>query len=123
MSATIVNKNRKRQLAGFIDNNHSVMNEFYEITNKELSDAKMLKEMRRLIESDQDFYDPYLVISDILFLQDKDEEAQSIVKNAYERAVARISDAQGRWPRVMPWGFLENRHLMTGLTQHNKSSL
>ena len=115
MFATITNKNCKRQITEFIDDDHSVRDKFYYIMGKNLSESKMLTEMRKLIEIDEDFYDPYLAMADILFSQGKSEEAQALAKNAYERAVARIADSKGQWPKVMRWGFLENRHLMRAL--------
>jgi len=115
MSTSICNKNRKRQMAEFIDKNREVMYRYYEITEDKLSDEQLIAEMKKLIECDKDFYDPYLVISDVLLWQGKKSEAQIFCKEAYQRAVDWIADSKGRWPKFMPWGFLENRHLMRAL--------
>ena len=48
----------------------------------------------------------------------KKQEARIFYKEAYERAVKRIADSQGRWPKFMSWGFLKNRHLMRALESY-----
>lgn len=115
MPTLISNKNRKRQIAEFIDKDREVMYQYYDITEGKLSDEQLISEMKKLIESDKDFYDPYLVIADVLSMQGKETQAQIFYKDAYQRASERITDSQGRWPKFMSWGFLENRHLMRSL--------
>lgn len=115
MFTIITNKNRKKQIAEFIDKDRKVMYQYYDITEDKLSDEQLISEMKKLIEIDKDFYDPYLVIADVLFWQGKESEAQKFYKDAYQRAVERIVDSKGRWPKSMCWGFLENRHLMRAL--------
>lgn len=114
----ITNDKQKRQNKFFVDEDHEVMSKFYEIIESGISATKMIQEMKRLIEKDADFYDPYLVIADILFSQGKDAKGSQILQDAYERAVTRISDSKGRWPKEMVWGFLENRHLMRAIEQY-----
>src|SRR5579872_5994336 len=111
----IINEKRKRQIDEFIDKDHEVMNEFYEILDSCISDKQMLKEMRRLVKMDPNFYDPYLTASDILFSMGQDMEAEAILHEAYCRALLTIVDLKGRWPKEMFWGFLENRHIMRAL--------
>jgi tetratricopeptide (TPR) repeat protein len=113
-----LNKKRKRQIIEFIDKKRDVMNEYYDIINKNLSDEKLIAEMKKLIVIDKDFYDPYLIIAEILFYNEKKQAAQAFLKDAYERAVKRISDSQGQWPNIMSWGCLENRHLMRALENY-----
>lgn len=108
----ITNPKRKKQINEFIDDDHRVMHEFYDLTESDIPAKKLFKEMQRLIEEDKDFYDPYLIVADMLFTKGKDEKGSAILKEAYERAVMRIADSKGRWPKEMAWGFLENRHLM-----------
>lgn len=115
MPTAISNKSSKRQIAEFIDKDREVMYRYYEITEDKLADKQLISKMKKLIESDRDFYDPYLVIADVLFGQGKETEAQSFYKDAYRRATERITDSRGRWPKFMSWGYLENRHLMRAL--------
>ncbi len=99
----------------FIDKDHKVMNKYYDIMDKDLSDQKLISEMRKLIAIDEDFYDPYLIIVETLSCDGKYKEAKAILKDVYERAAKRITDSRGRWPKIMSWGFLENRHIMRTL--------
>jgi len=99
----------------FIDYDHAVMREYYDIIEQDIPASTLLQKMQRLMQADENFYDPFLISAEILFAQGKTEEAQAIAKDAYERAVARIVDSKGRWPKFMRWGFLENRHLMRAL--------
>lgn len=114
----ITNKSRKKQIDIFVDKDHSVMGEFYEICEQGFSINKLLKEMYRLLEIDEEFCDPYLTIAEILFYKGKNQEADEILRTAYERAVVTIADSKGRWPKEMPWGYLENRHLMRAIEEY-----
>jgi len=115
MTNLIINKNRKKQIVEFIDKNRKAMSKYYDIMDRNLSDKELITEMRKLIKIDEDFYDSYLVIADIFFYNGKDQEAQALVKNAYELALKRISDSNGRWPKVISWGYVQNRHIMRAL--------
>lgn len=115
MFTIITNEKRKKQINEFLDEDHSVMDKYYEFLDKDLPDKQYIAQMRKLIEIDKDFYDPYLIIADILSYDGKKQEARILIKEAYERAVKRIADSQGRWPKIMSWGFLKNRHLMRAL--------
>lgn len=111
----ITNPKRKKRISHFIDKNHEVMHEFYELTEEEMADKKLLKEMRRLIEEDPDFYDSYLLAADFLIWSGQKEEVYKLAYKAYERAVKKIADSEGQWPEEMLWGYLENRHLMRAI--------
>ena len=115
---TVTNPRRKKQIMEFIDKDHDVMSEYYELMERDMSAEKLLKEMKRLIAEDNDFYDPYLVVADILFRTGKTDQANEILKEAYERAMRRIVDAEGRWPKEMPWGWMENRHIMRAIERY-----
>jgi tetratricopeptide (TPR) repeat protein len=113
----IINEKRKKQIDEFIDKDHAVMEDYYEIVCSKVPDGQMLKKMCTLIKADPDFYDPYLMVSDLLFSKGKKKEAEVILQEAYERALLTIVDAKGRWPKQMAWGFLENRHVMRAIEQ------
>jgi len=108
----ITNPQQKKQIEEFVDKDHTVMDKYYEIIDSNVSQAKVMKAMRKFMELDPDFYDPFHIVVDRLFERGKKVEATAILKYAYERAIMRIVDARGQWPKVMRWGFLENRHLM-----------
>lgn len=52
----------------FIDKDHPVMEEYYELIDRYgESDPKSLKtQVRKLIEQDPDFLDPYIILFEIL---------------------------------------------------------
>ncbi len=114
----ITNPKRKKQIEEFIDHDHRVMDEYYNLTERNIGERKMEQEMRRLIEVDPEFYDPYQIILDLLIAKGKEKEAESLLAEVYESAVKRIADDKGRWPKRMEWGFLENRHLMRLIERH-----
>jgi tetratricopeptide (TPR) repeat protein len=106
---------RKRQIDVFVDKDHEVTPDFYSVFEESLPAEKVATEMRKLIVEDPDFLNSYLALSHALVAMNKDEEAEAILKEAYERALVVISDAKGRWPREMSWRFLENRHIMRAI--------
>ncbi len=112
------NRQRRRQLKEFADKPHQAMHEFYDFMETVESDDQIKRKMRALIKKDPDFYDPYLQLADVLIDEDREHEAGKLIRQAYERAVLRIADSQGRWPQQMMWGWLENRHLMRALQRY-----
>jgi len=117
----IKNPRRKKQIEKFIDKDHKVMRKYYNFIDSVIFENELEKEMRRLIEEDKDFYDSYIMVADILFLDEKEKEGMATLRNAYKRAVMRIADSQGRWPKEMKWGFLQNRHLMRIIERYGLS--
>ena len=91
------------------------MGEYYGLLDRKLSPRRLKSEMKKLIEIDPLFLDPYLVVADILMAEGKEKEAKALLKNAYEKAMRRIVDKDGNWPKVMGWGWLDNRHLIRAI--------
>ncbi len=108
----ITNANRKKPIEEFIDENHAVINEYSAIYDRDMSREETVTLMRKLIKKDPDFFDSYHTIIEALFEEDKIQEAITLLKEAYQRALTRIVDKKGRWPKRMEWGWRENRHLM-----------
>jgi len=115
---TVKEKKSSRQKAFFVDEDRDAMYRFYESVEKRVSESALLKRMQKLIEEDPDFYDSYITASEILYGQKKNDQADALMREGYERAVARISDAKGRWPKEILWGYLENRHLMRMIEEY-----
>jgi tetratricopeptide (TPR) repeat protein len=100
----------------FVDKDREARSEFYEILDGEPASKKsMIKKMRRLIDTDPDFLDPYLLIHEILLGRRDIEEADALLDNAYSRAIKLITNKKGEWPDRLEWGFLENRHIIRTL--------
>lgn len=108
----ITNPRRKKRIVEFVDKNHKVMSEYYDWLESATSEAQLKRGMEKMIVSDPDFYDPYLVVADLEIEDGHNERGRQLIHEAYERAVKRIADAHGDWPKWMLWGWLENRHLM-----------
>ncbi|MBU0460844.1 MAG: hypothetical protein KJ597_05375 [Nanoarchaeota archaeon] len=109
---TVINSRRKKQIEDFFDKERSVMHNYYDLLERKLSSKQLKIEMERLIKVDPDFYDSYIILADILKHQGKIKEARKFLKTAYERALKRIVDESGNFPKKIEWGWLENRHLV-----------
>lgn len=112
MQTKITNPGRKKRLEEFHDQDHPVMERYYDLLDQEISTVRMRTEMEGLIQEDPDFYDPYLILADMLKKQRRNREASVLLYTAYERALKRIVDKDGNFPKELPWGWLENRHLI-----------
>ena len=65
-----------------------------------------------MIKKDPDFLDTYLLLYSILQKENKLEEAELVLDDAYNRAINLIMDKNGNWPDVLEWGWMENRHVI-----------
>ena len=103
-----------KNLREFVDKDHRVMSDFYDICERynERNKALVKKELKELIEEDPDFLDPYLFLYQILEDEGDLNRAEKILNEAYRRAIALITDKDGSWPDVLEWGWLENRHII-----------
>jgi tetratricopeptide (TPR) repeat protein len=107
------NSKRKEQIKEFIDENRpETMDKYYDLIESETDTQKFKKEMESLIQSDPDFFDPYQAVADILIEDEKYFEADRLLKEGFKKAMMRITDYQGRWPKNICWHFMENRHLV-----------
>ena len=68
--------------------------------------------LRQMIAQDPDFYDSYLMLRDLLQKKGRRAEGEQLLETAYQRALARVTAKNGRWPTTMEWGWLENRHII-----------
>lgn len=103
----------------FIARDTLVSEEFYTLGEQYESGRgipKVLESgLRKLIARDPDFYDPYLMLRDLLGNTGREAEGEALLAEAYRRAIARITDADGAWPASLQWGWIENRHLIRTL--------
>lgn len=109
------NPNREKQINEFIDKEHKVMTNYYSVLENNLRPGQTKSQMRKFIEKDPDFLDPYLVLADLLYEDEEYIEGDELLRTAFTRALKRIVDKDGNWPKFLPWGFLENRHLIRAI--------
>ena len=114
----ITNPHRRKQIEEFADKDHAVMHEFYDIIETVTDHKKLKAAMQRLVQEDPLFFDSYIVLAEMLLFEGKDKESKQLIKDAYEKAVLQIADKEGNWPKDMPWGWIENRHLMRVIDEY-----
>ena len=101
----------------FIDDDHDVMGDFHELMmadEKPGQEAQTIKALEKLITADPDFFDTYLTLAEYV---EEDDEARAVTlrETAFGRALARVTDGKGDLPESLPWGYLENRHIIRAL--------
>lgn len=106
--------NKEQEPREFVDKDHSVMMDYYELLEKEITVEELETELKGLIEKDPLFFDSYSVLSDIYENSDNYDQAKEIQHTAYKKAIKRISK-KGVWPDVLEWGWMENRHIIRAI--------
>jgi tetratricopeptide (TPR) repeat protein len=99
----------------FIASDSPVQSRFYDLAERyerQGPTPAIEQALRKLIVQDPDFYDSYLMLHTVLAQQGRDAEGEELLDTAYQRALARITDARGNWPPALEWGWLENRHII-----------
>ena len=113
------NSKRVRQLAEFTDKNRTVMDGYYEVTELfqagQVSLTETKQSLRQLIKIDKQFLDSYLYLAQIEYDEENYEEYSRLVWEAYLKAVQMVANTDGDYPRSLPWGWLENRHIIRAL--------
>ena len=113
------NPNRVRQLTEFIDKDRTVMDRYYEVTELfqagQVSLAATKQSLRQLIKIDKQFLDSYLYLAQMEYDEENYEEYSQLVWEAYLKAVHLVASANGDYPKSLPWGWLENRHIIRAL--------
>lgn len=113
------NPKRVRRVAEFMDKDHTVMDEYYEVTEQFQAQQVSLTEtkasLQRLIKIDNRFLDPYLFLAQIEYDEENDEEYSRLLWGAYLKALHLVANAEGDYPKSLSWGWLENRHVIRAL--------
>ena len=98
----------------FIDKDRFEVNELYWefIESPEADDVKKsIKALKGMVKKDADYFDPYITLHEY-YLMDRDfKNAIKIMEEGFKRAIDLI-DNNGRFPDELPWGFIENRHII-----------
>lgn len=113
------NNKQIKRIPEFMDKNRPSMDEYYEITElfeaQQVSLAEIKTAMRHLMKKDKHFLDPYLYLAQIEYDEEDYEKYSRLVWEAYLKAVQMIANIDGDYPRSLPWGWLENRHIIRAL--------
>jgi len=98
----------------FIDKDRFNINELYWefLESSEADDVKKsIKALKSMIKKDANYFDLYITLHEY-YLMDKDfANAIKIMESGFKRAIDLI-DNNGRFPDELPWGFMENRHII-----------
>ncbi|MFO8019270.1 MAG: hypothetical protein R6U96_11585 [Promethearchaeia archaeon] len=114
----IRNAKRKKQIEEFIDDEHrEVASKYYEIFDRHFLVHDLKRKMKGLIKKDRRYFDPYLMLADILYDEGKIERSRKIRELAFRKAMLRVVNKDGKFPKVLSWGWLENRHIIRAIQQ------
>jgi len=95
------------------------MDEYYEVTELfqagQVSLTKTKQSLRQLIKIDKQFLDSYLYLAQIEYDAENYEDYSRLVWEAYLKAVQMVANMDGDYPKSLPWGWLENRHIVRAL--------
>lgn len=110
---------RLKQITVFVDKDHEVSMDFYNLTEqyelKHPSAAKIINDMDQLIDKDPDFLDPYAYAAEAYYEKEQYDEYMGYSYRAYLKALHKIATKDGVYPKLMQWGWLENRHIIRAL--------
>jgi tetratricopeptide (TPR) repeat protein len=98
----------------FIDKDRFKVNELYwEFTESPDSEniKKGIKTLKSIIKKDPDYFDPYITLHEYYLMDGDFKNAIKIIETGFKRAIDLI-DNNGRFPDSLPWGFIENRHII-----------
>lgn len=98
----------------FIDKDRFTINEMYFdfLESPQQNDIKKsITSLKAMIKKDANFFDPYITLHEY-YLMDRDfKNAIKIIELGFQKAIDLI-DNDGKFPDVLNWGFVENRHII-----------
>ena len=98
----------------FIDRDRFDVNEMYWefIENEDAEDiVKSIEILKKIIRKDSDYFDPYIALHEYYIGNNEVQKAFKILSEGYHKAMDLIT-LNGRFPDELPWGFMENRHII-----------
>lgn len=95
----------------FRDIERKVSEEYYHFCDvaQEISQTAQINYLKYLICVDKNFFDPYILLSDIYFSQNKIHRGYRVLALGYKRMLKNVF--KGELPETMNWYELTNRHL------------
>jgi hypothetical protein len=110
---------RIRQITEFMDKDHAVIDEYYEVTELfqagQVTLAATKQSLKQLIKIDKQFLNAYLYLAQMEYDEENYEEYYRLVWEAYLKALHLVANANGDYPKNLPWSWLENRHIIRAL--------
>ena len=113
--ASLPDEDEAHDEGAFVDGDHPVIDRYHDLGQRYAASGPtpaLERALRTLIAEDPDYYDPYLMLRDLLRRTNRADEGVALLDTAHDRALARVTDADGNWPRALDWGWLENRHVI-----------
>lgn len=114
------NPHRHRPLGEFMDKQRDVSEVYYtfleETEVKHMTIPGMKKRLRSMINADPDFLDPYLYLTELYYESGDSDSYAKTIYGAYLRALHIVADRNGHYPKRLPWGWIENRHIIRTLS-------
>lgn len=98
----------------FIDRDRFEVSELYWefLESPEADDVKKsIKTLKSIIKQDTNYFDPYVTLHEYYLMDGDFNNAIKIIEQGFKRAIDLI-DNNGRFPDELPWGFMENRHII-----------
>jgi len=98
----------------FIDRDRFKVNELYWefIESPEADDVKKsIKALKSMIKKDANYFDPYITLHEYYLMDGDFKNAIKTIEDGFQKAIDLI-DNNGRFPDELPWGFIENRHII-----------
>ncbi|MEX1212375.1 MAG: hypothetical protein WEA36_06000 [Balneolaceae bacterium] len=101
----------------FIDKDRPVEADYYQLMDQadSMEVEDFIKALEGLMKEDPYFLDTHLFMVEILNENDEPKKARKLLNEIYDRAIELITDEEGNWPEKLPWGFMENRHIIRTL--------
>lgn len=96
----------------FIDKDHDVIYEYFDLSDLELSSTKKIKALIKIIKTDAYFFDPYISLAETFEEQGLKVKSNSIINEGFKKCMDLILDKKGKWPDKLEWGWIENRHVI-----------
>lgn len=103
-----------KKLVEYQDRDHHVMTPYYNLCEMapKYKIQTVKRKLKEFIKNDPEFLDPYLFLRDIYEYENKNEQANRLLDEAFSKAIELITDEKGNWPDILEWAWLENRHII-----------
>jgi tetratricopeptide (TPR) repeat protein len=110
-------KKDKSMAREFIDKNRPVAMKYYNLCEEyDGSNSKStISALNKLIKEDSHFLDSYNLLAEIYDDLMDTTNHESAVVEAGKKGLELILGEQGKWPSLLEWGFLENRHIIRAI--------